>query len=191
MLDTSLDWFRVILKREQGTPLPQASLPSGYSIVTFQSGDEEAWGEIEASVLEFADKDAATEYFANNYLPYKDELARRTMFIQAHDGEKVATFTAWWNYTGVRRHPFVHWVAVKPPFQGQGLGKAIIAAGVKHMIDIEGDRLMYIPTSTWAHKAIRLYRWAGFEVERHEPAPGGFENQTAQALQVLKERMLI
>ncbi|WP_217490335.1 GNAT family N-acetyltransferase [Paenibacillus cellulosilyticus] len=55
---------------------------------------------------------------------------------------KIATFTAWWNYTGIRRCPFVHWVAVKPHFQGQGIGKAIIAAGVRHMIDLEVDTFL-------------------------------------------------
>ncbi|WP_211295748.1 GNAT family N-acetyltransferase [Planifilum fimeticola] len=54
------------------------------------------------------------------------------------DGEKVATFTAWWGYTGKRHHPFVRWVAVKEPHQGMGLGKAIIAEGVRRMVEIEG-----------------------------------------------------
>ncbi|WP_274648744.1 GNAT family N-acetyltransferase [Paenibacillus humicola] len=189
MLDKSLEWYRIILKRETGAPIPQAALPKGYSIVTFQTGDEEAWGEIETSVLEFDEKDAAADYFTKNYIPYENEVKRRTLFIQADSGEKIATFTAWWNYTGIRRHPFVHWVAVKPQYQGRGLGKAIIAAGVRHMIEIEGDSVMYIPTSTWSHKAIRLYRWAGFEFELHEPAPGGFENQTKQAINLIKDRM--
>jgi hypothetical protein len=44
---------------------------------------------------------------------------------------------------------------------------------------------MYIPTQTWSHKAIRLYRWAGFEPVLDEAAPGGFENQTARALTLI------
>jgi GNAT superfamily N-acetyltransferase len=189
MLDTSLEWYRVILKREAGTPLPKAALPVGYSLVSFQSGDEEAWAEIEASVLEFNTKDAAMDYFTKNYLPLLNEVKLRTLFIQADNGEKIATFTAWWNYTGIRRYPFVHWVAVKPQFQGQGIGKAIIAAGVRHIINLEGDQIMYIPSSTWSHKAIKLYRWAGFELELSEPTPGGFENQTVQALKLIEDRI--
>ncbi|BCL77569.1 GNAT family N-acetyltransferase [Ktedonobacteria bacterium brp13] len=62
----------------------------------------------------------------------------------------------------------------------------MIAEGVRRMVEIEGDCIMYIPTMTWSHKAIKLYRWAGFELETSEPAPGGYENQTAQALSLIK-----
>ncbi|MBD3918619.1 GNAT family N-acetyltransferase [Paenibacillus sp. PR3] len=189
MLDRSLKWYRVILKRAAGTAVPQVELPSGYSFVHYQTGDEEAWADIEASVLEFDSQDEAMVYFTTRYLPFQDELMRRTLFIQAANGEKVATFTAWWNYTDKRRHPFVHAVAVKPQHQGVGLGKALIAAGIKHMIELEGDCVMYIPTSTWAYRAIKLYRSAGFEFEWEEPVPGGFVNQTTQAIEVLKGRL--
>lgn len=187
MLDKSIDYYRVIMKRNAGAPIPHAELPEGYSFVMFQDGDERAWGEIETSVLEFEQEEDAVQYFQKNYVPYDSEVKRRTIFVRREeDGKKVATFTAWWNYTGKRRFPFIHWVAVKPHFQGIGLGKAIIAHGVKLMVDIEGDCAMYIPTQTWSYKAIKLYRWAGFELEMDEPAPGGMTNQTKQALSFIK-----
>jgi hypothetical protein len=54
------------------------------------------------------------------------------------------------------------------------------------MVEIEGDSVMYIPTITWSHKAIRVYRWAGFELEMSEPAPGCYENRAVQALPLIK-----
>lgn len=57
MLDTSLEWYRVILKRSAGTLLPEASLPKGFTFVMFQAGDEESWAEIETSVFEFNSKE--------------------------------------------------------------------------------------------------------------------------------------
>jgi GNAT superfamily N-acetyltransferase len=186
VLDKSLEYYRVILKREPGTPIPEAELPEGYSFATYRDGDEQAWGEIEASVLDFERADEAARYFREHYVPYATEVVRRTIFIQREDGKKVATFTAWWNYTGMRRHPFMHWVAVKPSHQGLGLGKAIIARGVRLMVELEGDCAMYIPTQTWSHKAIKLYRWAGFELELDEPEPGGVMNQTRQALALIR-----
>ncbi|RKN72992.1 GNAT family N-acetyltransferase [Paenibacillus ginsengarvi] len=186
MLDKSLEYYRVIMKREPGTPIPAAELPEGFFFSMYREGDELAWAEIEASVQEFDDVEEAATYFHENYVPYATEVVRRTLFIQREDGKKVATFTAWWNYTGRRRHPFMHWVAVKPSYQGLGLGKAIIARGVKLMTELEGDCTMYIPTQTWSHKAIRLYRWAGFELELNEPEPGGVINQTKQALALIK-----
>ncbi len=186
MLDKSVPFFRVILKRTPGTPVPEADLPAGYTIVRYEPGDEVAWGEIESSVGEFDTPQSATEYFCANYVPYASEVSRRTLFIRNAAGLKVGTFTAWWNYTGERRIPFMHWVAVRPELQGLGLGKALIAAGVRRMIELEGDCTMYIPTQTWSHRAIRLYRWVGFELEMDEPAPGGYANQTRDALTVLQ-----
>ncbi|MEF3305393.1 hypothetical protein, partial [Paenibacillus sp. GYB003] len=58
--------------------------------------------------------------------------------------------------------------------------------GVRLMVELEGDCAMYIPTQTWSHKAIKLYRWAGFELELDEPEPGGVMNQTRQALALIR-----
>ncbi|ELC8442426.1 GNAT family N-acetyltransferase [Clostridium perfringens] len=187
MLDKSVEFFRMVLKREKGTELKSVSLPEGFKFVKFKKGDENAWAEIETSVLEFKDVESAKEYFENKYMPYLNELERRTLFIEDSKGEKVATFTAWWRYTGERRHPFMEWVAVKPGYQGKGLGKSIISEGVKLMVAIEGDCDMYIPTQTWSHKAIKLYRWAGFDFETEEKFPGGIENRTLEGLEVIKD----
>ncbi|MHB9034445.1 MAG: GNAT family N-acetyltransferase [Anaerolineae bacterium] len=187
MLDRSVPYFRIILKRQPGAPLPSCEVPAGYRIVHYQAGDERAWAEIETSVTEFEKAADALAYFTRTYLPFEKELERRTLFIETEAGYKVGTFTAWWNYTGVRRYPFMHWVAVRPEYQGLGLGKAIIGEGVRLMAAIEGDVTMYIPTQTWSHKAIRLYRWAGFEFETGEPAPGGWENHTKEGIEVIRD----
>ncbi len=186
MLDKSVPYYRVILRRDPGTPLPEVEVPEGYTIVGYQPGDEVAWGEIESSVLEFETPQAATEYFLRDYVPYDTEVKRRTLFAQDASGRKVGTFTAWWNYTGSRRVPFMHWVAVMPEHQGRGVGKALVAAGVRLMVEIEGDCEMFLHTQTWSHKAIRIYRWAGFELDTQNEAPGGYRNETQQALPILE-----
>jgi GNAT superfamily N-acetyltransferase len=186
MLDKSLPYFKIIMKRKAGTPVPEAPLREGFRFVPFQKGDEAAWADIETSVLEFDHAAAAEAYFKKRFLGCFDEVERRTFFIADAQGRKVATLTPWWNYTGVRRHPFMHWVAVKPECQGLGLGKAIIAEGLRRMIAIEGDCDMYLSTQTWSHKAIRLYLWAGFDFETEEPNPGGYNNQTRQGLEIIR-----
>ena len=187
MLDKNVEFFRMVLKREKETELKSASLPEGFNFVKFKKGDEKSWAEIETSVLEFENVESAKEYFENKFLSYLSEIERRTLFIENENGEKIATFTAWWRYTGERRYPFMEWVAVKPGYQGKGLGKAIISEGVKLMVAIEGDCDMYIPTQTWSHKAIKLYRWAGFDFETEEKFPGGIENRTLEGLEVIKD----
>ena len=187
MLDKSVPYYRVILRRDAGAPLPYCEMPKCFTIALYQPGDEAAWGEIESSVLEFDTPQAATAYFVRDYVAYDTEVKRRTLFAVDDDGNKVGTFTAWWNYTGTRRIPFMHWVAVMPQYQGRGIGKALIAAGVRLMVEIEGDVEMFVPTQTWSHRAIRLYQWAGFELDTQNEAPGGYGNQTKEAMPLLKE----
>ncbi|MHB1463324.1 MAG: GNAT family N-acetyltransferase [Armatimonadota bacterium] len=186
MLDKSVPYVNVIMRRDPGAPIPEFEVPAGYTIVGYQPGDEIAWGEIESSVLEFETPKDATEYFLRDYVAYDTEVKRRTLFAKDATGRKVGTFTAWWNYTGLRRVPFLHWVAVLPEHQGRGVGKALVAAGVRLMVEIEGDCEMFLHTQTWSHKAIRIYRWAGFELDTQSELPGGYSNDTQQALPILE-----
>ena len=53
MLDKSIEFFKIILKREKGRELKDETLPEGFRFVKFKKGDEKSWAEIEKSVLEF------------------------------------------------------------------------------------------------------------------------------------------
>lgn len=106
MLDKSIPYKHVLMKRNAGSPAPSPVLPDGYRFVTFRPGDEKSWARLEASVLEFPDAVDAYEYFLENWMTYLPELERRCTFIENPDGEKVATATAWWDYTGERRDPW-------------------------------------------------------------------------------------
>ena len=164
MLDKSVQYFDVLMHRKKGAAVPAYALPAGYNFAMFRSGDEKAWAKIETSVLEFSDELDALTYFQKDYLPFISELERRCLFVENADGEKVATSTAWWSYTGVRRDPWLHWVAVKPQYQGLGLGKAVISRITRMMTEIEGDRDFYLHTQTWSHKAIKIYEKCGYAV---------------------------
>ena len=103
-------------------------------------------------------------YFQKYYLPFLSELERRCLFIENEKGEKIATSTAWWNYTGSRRDPWLHWVAVSPKYQNMGLGKAVVSEALQLMLDIEGDRDFYLHTQTWSHRAIKIYEKLGYVI---------------------------
>lgn len=175
MLDKSIPYYRVIMKREKGSFLKEFRLPEGFKFTLFKSGDEKEWAEIEASVGEFNRAVDALVYFQEDFLPYKKELERRCIFIENDKGEKIATLTIWWGYTGVRRDPWIRCVAVNPKYQGLGLGKAIVYEGMKRLLEIEGDRDVYLQTQTWSYKAINIYREFGFAIT-DEKGIGGFEN---------------
>ncbi len=189
ILDKSVQFYKIIMHRKKGAPVPQVQLPDGFKFVGFKAGDELDWAEIETSAGEFNRTIEALVYFQKRFLAYLDELERRTIFIENAKGEKAATLTSWWAYTGKRRDPWIHWVSVKSRFQGLGLGKSIVFEGMHRTIEMEGDRDVYLSTQTWSYKAIGIYMKAGFEITR-ESGLGGYENDYDKAMPII-DRLLI
>ena len=186
MLDKSVVYYDIIMHRKKGSDIPESKLPGGFSFSLFEAGDEKSWAKIETSVLEFSDESDALVYFQKEYLPYLPELSRRCLFVQNGESEKVATAMAWWNYTGIRRDPWLHWVAVNPEYQGLGLGKAIISEAIALMADIEGDRDFYLHTQTWSHKAIKIYEKAGFFITSEKNLNGYANENYEKATEILR-----
>ena len=81
MLDKSIKYYRVIMKREKGVPLQEFLLPEGYSFKKYSPGDELAWAQIETSVGEFVSKEKALTYFKGKYMLYLGEPERRCFFV--------------------------------------------------------------------------------------------------------------
>ena len=148
MLDKTLPYHNIIMKRLRGTPVPPPSLPEGYRFGTFEEGDAEVWAEILVSVGEFDDTGEALSCFCGEYLSEPEALRQRLLFVQTDAGEKVGTLINWWNDTNGHRDPSVHWVAVKPGHQGVGVGKALVYEGLRRMIGLEGERDFFLHTQT-------------------------------------------
>ncbi|MDG0794835.1 GNAT family N-acetyltransferase [Cohnella ginsengisoli] len=184
MLDRSVPYFNVIMKRRPGRPIPECPLPAGYALTRFSPGSESRWAEIEASVGEFERAEEAIRYFRQTYMPMPDELGKRLLFVENERGEAVGTIMCWWDCTAGRRDPSIHWFAVKREHQGKGLGKALVAACLREMIRLEGDRDMYLHTQTWSYKAVRLYNRFGFEIMRDETF-GSYANDYDRAMPIL------
>ncbi len=185
MLDKSIPYYRIILKRKSGTKVPFASLPEGFSFINFKKGDEDDWAIIETSVFEFTSVSEAKEYFVNKYIKDINKLDKRSIFVQNSEGKKVATFTCWHELLNNKQVPFMHWVACHPKYQGKGIGKALISYGTKKMIELDGDVDMYIPTQTWSHKAISLYICVGFFILKNNKKYGKHKNQAIKGFQVI------
>ncbi len=188
MLDKSVPYFNVILKRDRGTPVPSFSLPGGFSFCLFAGGDERAWADIETSVGEFADESEALEYFRKEYLPRSDDLKRRLVFVRTEGGERIGTFACWWNFTGERRDASLHWFGVKPGYRDRGIGKALVTECLQTLIRLEGDRDVWLHTQTGSYKAIGIYLKTGFCIVEGETF-GGYTNDYLQAMPVLREKM--
>lgn len=186
MLDKTIPYYDVLMHRKAGSCFPASVLTKGYKFVSFKLGDEKDWAEIETSVGEFDNTGDALEYFRRDLLPYLPELERRCIFIEDENGVKVATLTNWWSYTGVRRDPWLYWVAVRAGYQGNGLGKSIVFEGVKRLVEIERDRDVYLHTQTWSYKAINIYKKAGFNITAVKGLSGYANDNFEKAALLLK-----
>ena len=175
------------MKRPKGTEVPSFALPREFSYVFYRPGDEIAWADIETSVNEFDKVEDALAYFKERFLPHPKELTRRCLFVENATGDKIATLTAWWAYTGTRRDPWLHWVAVKPEYQGHGLGKALVSRGMQLMLELEGDQDVYLSTQTWSYRAVGLYKQMGFTYTAEKGIGGRPNDQYEKAVRVLEK----
>jgi GNAT superfamily N-acetyltransferase len=194
MLDKSLQYIQVLMRRPAMPPPPPPVLPDGYTLRFWQPGGERHWAEIESSVDEFPDEAKAAAYYDQEFAPYPAELAGRQLFAVSPEGTFVGTSTAWWVDTFAREHwHTVHWVAVKPGYQGCGLGKALVAETLRVHHALGNHGAIYLTTQTYSHKAIRLYRALGFafDAESEWPKPQEKGNPTAEAVAYLENLGLL
>ena len=188
MLDKSVPFAKIKMIRKAGTQIPDYPLPEGFSFTFFQDGDEKDWARIETSVDEFDSEFAALMRFKSDFIPYKDELYRRLLFIENSDGRKIATANAWWAFVNDERRAWVHWVSVDPKYQGLGLGKAITAKVTNLLTELEGDADIWLSTQTWSYKAVSIYIKCGYVLTDEKILYGKqYKNDYKKALKILKK----
>jgi GNAT superfamily N-acetyltransferase len=146
--------------RENLDDLPSHPLPPGYAIRWHQPGDELIWAELQAP---FYEPGAITpETFYRWFGTDAGAHARRIAFLVDASGQAVATSAAW-SHDGFRGPEWgrVHWVAVAEGYQGRGLGKALLSATLRRLVEL-GHTKAYLTTSRDRPKAVGLYRYFGF-----------------------------
>lgn len=188
MLDKTIPYKHVLMKRSRGMPIPNAPLPNGYAFVSFEPGKEADWAALETEVGEFEDERSARAYFAREYLPYAEVLAKRSIFVMNPAGETVGTLTAWWIDTDGKRDAALHWVGVRPKEQGKGIGKALVAEGLRRIVELEGETDVVLHTQTWSCPAINIYLRSGFTLLKTETF-GGYKNEYDEAMKWIGEKL--
>lgn len=166
MLDKSVPYKRIIMQLDHKNNKinEEIHLPEGYSFRMYEPGMEEDWAITEVEVLEFDNREKALAYFRTDLIPYQEQLKKRMVFIVNQEGIPVANACAWYvNYKG-RHQAQVHYVAVRPKYQGMGLGKAVFMKVLSVFTKVEPDEDIYLHTQTWSHKAIRMYLKMGFRL---------------------------
>jgi len=149
----------VIMERGNLENIPRLPLREPYRIRPYQPGDEAHWYDIHLE----ADKlsDIAPDLFASQFGSDPDELAARQFYLCRGD-EVIGTASAWYD-TEYKDGTYgrVHWVAIRPSFQGRGLSKPLLSHVLQALARL-GHKKAYLTTSRRRPVAIRLYRSFGF-----------------------------
>jgi GNAT superfamily N-acetyltransferase len=137
---------------------PRAELPEGFALRTYQPGDEAHW----VTIHELADPDhyATLETFEMHF-SNREALADRMFYLTDPGGETIGTATAWWSpdYYG-KNWGLVHWVAIVPEYQGQGLAKPLLTRVLDRLA--RSHERCFLVTASQRIPAIQLYLNYGF-----------------------------
>lgn len=136
---------------------PAVRLPPGYSLRTYQPGDEARFYEI----MDLADWPGWDD---KELRPWIFRIVPEGWFMAIHEasGEIVASAMALHDHTWLI--PFcgeLGWVAADPAHTGQGLGMAVTAAVTARFIEI-GYRHIHLFTETFRLPALKTYLKLGY-----------------------------
>ena len=139
--------------------VPEFPLPAGFAFRWFRPGDEPEWVKIQTISDKF--NTISLELFHSEFsLP--DLLPTTQFYLLAPNTVPVGTATAWFKDLDGRRIGRVHWVAIVPECQGQGLGKAVLSFCCRRLRELGYDQA-FLSTSSARISAINLYVSFGFE----------------------------
>ncbi len=156
----------VTMVRAHLDEIPRYNLPPGFALRWYRPGDEDVWRAIQAAADRY--NDITPSLFDEVFGDARQALPQRQCYLLDAHGEPVGTATAWY-------HPEdpacgrLHWVAVRPAFQGRGLARPLLTAVCGRMRAL-GHARAYLTTSAARYPAIRLYHRFGFRPEIHTPA---------------------
>lgn len=140
--------------------IPQYSLPPGYSNQWYQPGLEKLWVDIHMAADKYRtfDLDVFAKQFGSDLLL----LSQRQCYLLDTESRFIGTATAWFDddYLG-QNFGRVHWVAIIPQAQGQGLAKPLLTIILNRLCEL-GHTRAYLNTQTVRIPAINLYAKFGF-----------------------------
>lgn len=160
----------VVMIREDLDGFPNMLLPDGYVLRKFVRGEERIWAQIETEAGLFPHLEGALQQFHSEFAPHLDEMERRCFFIETVDGEAIGTATAWFDpQFRDGQYGKIHWVAIRPPYQGRKLAKPLISALMNWFGNAAYGKV-FLMSETTSYKAINLYLDYGFHPYKMYPS---------------------
>lgn len=147
--------------------IPAYALPDGFALRGYQPGDARHWMRIQQA------SDRLTVFpsgfFRRKFGVDNAALAARQLYLLGPRAQPIGTATAWWEDTPEGAVGLVHWVAILPTYQGQGLARPLLSVVCTRLAAL-GHRSARLRTSTARVPAINLYLRFGFQPIIDSPA---------------------
>lgn len=180
MIDLGIPRIPLEMKNDMNRLYADPVLPEGYSFITYRDGLEKEWARIMCSVGFFPSEQDAVDNFRDDFLRCPEEAAKRVFFLQAPDGNLIASCSAWFEASFEK----MHWLALLPQCQKQGLGQALVEK-ILYTFQQSGSGPIYLDTQTTSHRAICLYLKEGFYPLTHHHRTGEPDASFPETLSLL------
>lgn len=163
-----------------------APLPTGYSLRCCQRNELELWLAMPYDTHEeyLKHKSYMQQFYNNVYRPQEHLFYQNCLFVCNQQNQPIATCMAWPAYGG--QITTLHWFKVKKPYEGQGIGRALLAAVMQNIL--AGQYPVFLHTQPASYRAIALYSSFGFYLLQGGPV-GKRNNQLAECLPILQQYM--
>jgi ribosomal protein S18 acetylase RimI-like enzyme len=139
--------------------IPQVPFPEGFGARTMKLDEAEVWMDVirDANPSDIVPPDRFEREFGGDTA----SVEKRCFFITDPSGVVAGTISSWYGEFLEKEFGMIHWVAVRPKYQGLGLGKAGMTYAMNRMA--EWHDCCYLNTSCEKIPAVKMYLNFGFE----------------------------
>ena len=150
-------WLTMV--RPHMRDLPDWSVPDGFSVHNLRSDDVGLWVDIVRDAEQYID--ISYDRFYVSFGRDFGEIERRCFILLDSRGCGAATCSAWYRpaFLG-ENYGQLHWLYVRPAFQRNGLGKALLSIVLGELKRHHNKALLI--TSSARIGALKLYLKSGF-----------------------------
>lgn len=185
-MDRSLPHIGIIMEKHDTGVYPKYALPAGFSFAKYEEGFENQWVELQYELQEVDSLKEGEDTFYREFLlgkgtdwinknempnerldawlyPLFDDMYRRMVFVINENKQVVGTGALWKGDIFGKELQRIHFVAVKPQYQGLGISKAIVTQLLNIYNALGYKGYIYLTSQTWSYKAVNVYSGFGFK----------------------------
>ncbi len=172
--------YEVFMIRPHLRDIPQVPFPKGYGIRPMRLDEGALWTDIERDAEAYFP--IGDDLFHDQFGDYLQNTQWRSFIVTNPKGIGVGVISAWFSreFKG-DDYGMIHWIAIRPAYQGLGLGKAALSFALHQLA--QWHTRAFLGTQTKRLGAIKLYLDFGFVPDLDPPGAREAWREVAAQLQ--------